>query len=227
MSYLANRSAYHAMTHLSDGISAAIRSLDVQVSWKSAQIIGLNPKDLRTIEPLWEAMRQHADLARALEQFTAELFCWGNFSLLVREDGNKVLRSDWREHAETAKAPHYGMILEAKLPPVMAGYGTPLLEAGVQPFRDYQHWQQTAFAQLAAWNKNPVGPMPGPPSHVDAAKMDAVLLAIGFGPWSRNDLPLYLHGAQLQARVAQLFETEILRPFCKLRGITDTPSLTL
>jgi hypothetical protein len=211
----------------SDVISAAIESLDVQIPWDSARVVGIASSDLSRLEPLFSALGEFGGLPEALRAFTAEIFTYGNLAVFVHERGVRTWPANWSGDQDRVNVANEGVVIEARRPPVGPnGHGTPVLEAGREAFERYWRQQAEHMRALEHYAANPVGSPPGG-AKADLAAMNDVLQAIGFEPWRRDDLPRYAHGSALRAEMKQLFESQILQPFAAAAGIAGTPSVVL
>lgn len=213
-----------AMATQSDVISAAIESVGEQVRWTGARIVGVSPGDVAKFEPLVAAFAQVGDLVEALRAFTHEAFTYGNVSVYVDAEHVVVWSPDWRSDPAKVNAAAGGHVLEAKRPPVVGGFGTPSLDPGIARFASYLAQQNRDIASLQKYIAEPVGAPRISGRENDLAAMNAVLDAIGFGPWDPSgDLPHLRNPGQVRAAMKDLFEREILGPFAAVRGVGGTP----
>jgi hypothetical protein len=217
---------YQAMHSQADVISSAIDSLDVQVPWEGVRVIGIAGADTEKLDPLIESLVEYGDLAGALRSFTKEMFVNGNVAIFVGGGGTKMWRPDWRQHDSHTSVASQGTVLEAKRPPPNAsGHGTPVVKQGLAAFKAYWAQQDAHIRELEAYGRNPKGPPPPSRKANDLRAMNAVLGALGFGPWTGDDVPALLHPATLRSEMKGFFEAQILQPYAKLVGIAGTPAL--
>lgn len=210
-----------------DVISAAIESLDVQVPWGGARLVGVEDSDVPLLEPLFKALSEHDGLEGALQRLTHEVFVYGNVAVFVSDAVTKVWRPDWRQSQEHVDAALTGSVLEARRPPIgRNGYGTPAIEQGAEAFKRRWAGQAGHMAALQNFINDPVGDVPLGAKQ-DQAATTAVLNAIGFDAFMGSDIPRYRHGRELRAEMRQLFEDELLRPYATLKGVRGTPSVVL
>jgi hypothetical protein len=217
---------YRAMHHQSDVISAAIEGLDVGVAWSTAAITGVSATDVARFDPLISAFADYGGLPEALRVFTREIFCYGNVAVSVHAGRVTTWPPDWRTDAARATAAVQAVILEAHQPPTTAaGYGTPLIERGLVAFKQYLQLQNSNMKALQQYVAHPMGAPPLAAAGEHQA-LNGVLQAVGFEPWDPNgDLPAYLSAGQLRADMRSLFETEILRPYASVVGVSAVPIL--
>lgn len=205
-----------------DVITAAIESLDVQVSWAGVHVVGV--ADPTQVDPLFAAFAEYGGPEQALAAFTREVFCYGNVAVICAHGQAKAWPPWWRLDSNYAPHVSKGHLIEARNPPLVAGFGTPVVEPALAAFKAYWAQWGASIGALQAYVLNPVGPSPtGGMQAIDAARA-AVFAAMGFQSHA-GGFPQYLPAAKLRADVKALFESQILRPFATHMGIAGNPSL--
>ncbi|MCA9595410.1 MAG: hypothetical protein KC776_18980 [Myxococcales bacterium] len=215
---------YEAMATQADVISAAIDSLDVQVSWSGLRVDGV--ADPSKFDPLFAAFTDYGGAEEALASFTQQIFCFGNVAVFCFNGRGKVWPPAWRFDPAYQPYAAQGALLEARNPPIVNDFGTPILEPALAAFKAYWAQQAASIRALEAYVRSPVGVPPTRGVRADEQARNAVLLAMGFEPRS-DDLPHYLNPSKLRGDMKGLFEAQILRPFASMLGVNGAPSLAI
>jgi hypothetical protein len=228
MPFPADAAVYHAMYSQADVISSALESLAVQIDWSNARVDGMADVDFVNIEPLFTAFSKYAGVRGAMQAFTREIVCLGNVSVFAQPDRVWLWSPEWRDKPDAAEYHAViasGQLFEAKRPPIIDGYGTPVIEPALSPFKSYWAIFNAQISALDAFTAKPSGPIPHGSTQIGMMR-DAVLQAAGFEPWTR-DIPIFREPARLRAELADLFQQDLLTPFASHRGVQGNPRLVL
>jgi hypothetical protein len=221
MPFLQDLPAYREMTRFGGELVAAIESLDVQVSWANATLVGVPAASVDDFDALFDAVsgQPGGGIERGLASFTREVFSFGNVAVFVAAGGALAWPPDWRTSNEHVNVLAQGTLLEAKRPPIGAdNYGTPILQAALRPYQQYVRLHQAQMAQLHGGNPAPLG---GVAAQVQA--MNAVLQAVGFTPDPGG--AIYGPAQALQTEMRTLFEVDLLAPFAAHLRIAGNPTI--
>ncbi len=193
---------YQAMAYEADLISVAIESLDVQVPWSGAHLVGVGEPE--RFRPLFDAFTDYGGTEDALAMFTREIFCFGNVALFCFQGRAKAWPAAWSFDPNYHRYAAKGQLIEVRRDPVVGGFGTPMLEPALATFKRFWAQQDANIRALGAYVRNPRGRPPIGSARADHQAQHQVLAALGFTV-QPNDIAHYNQPGSLRDEIKALF----------------------